>query len=78
MNCKNYNVYLFLAKCACGTKLVCTLSRFTENDDIAAKFIINLGTGKNCGPSYLRAVERLEVIKFINECGSIEKFRAKR
>lgn len=43
---------------------------------MSAKFEIHLGSGKKCGPSYLRAAEREEAVTKIRNCGSVQQFRA--
>lgn len=69
---------MFSANCNCGTKVMCTLSRFNEEDDVYASFQIELGDMQSCGPSYLRLGERNKVIKEIEGCGSIEQYRAQK
>lgn len=38
---------------------------------------ITTGTGKGCGPSFLRATERQQIVKEIEECGSVDVYRAR-
>ena len=72
-----HRFFLFLAKCNCNSQLSCQLSRPSENDDLLASFTIILGSGKNCGPSYLRAAEREKACDEMNACGSVDQYRAK-
>lgn len=69
--------FLFVASCHCGSVFTCTFSRSNKDEPILAEFSISTGTGENCGVSYLRSAERDQVVKEINDCMSVDVYRAK-
>lgn len=54
----------------------CVLLRSDEEEDFTANFTVELGSRKDCGPSYLRAAERADTVQQINLTGSVEIYRA--